>query len=239
MKWLYLILFTIGCSLPRLTHAQLRWPEQRVPPASLKYIPDVKLEVARQFPEYERPWLMAAQIEQETCYSATHSKCWNPNATLKTSREYGFGIGQTTIAYDKYGKERFNNFNEAKKLPGLSDWKWENRYDFDMQLTVLIQSMRVNWVRTESISYDLTSHEAMSLNSYNGGYGGLLKDRNLCASIAGCNEKVWYGNVELYSTKSKVPHKGYSKSFFEISREYPDNIQNKRSSKYQSFWNTK
>ena len=238
MKALHLILILVGWSLAPPSPAEgLKWPEQRVPPAALKYLPVLKQQTELQFPEWPYGWYVAAQVEQETCYSATHSKCFNPYAKLKTSREYGFGIGQTTIAYDKFGKERFNNFNEAKKLPGVSTWQWENRYDFNMQLTVLLQSMKINWYKTQNLAEDETSHIAMALNTYNGGYGGLQQDRELCRRTAGCNPNVWYDNVERYSTKTKVVNPGYGGSAFTISREYPHNIMHRRSDKYKIFWN--
>ncbi len=31
-----------------------------------------------------QPWIMAAQVEKETCITLTHSKCWSPLAELKT-----------------------------------------------------------------------------------------------------------------------------------------------------------
>jgi hypothetical protein len=105
-----------------------------------------------------------------------------------------------------------------------------------MQLTVFLQSMRINWHRTANLAVTEGSHVAMALNTYNGGYGGLLQDINLCRGIQYCNPGLWYGNVEMQSTKTKKVNPGYGGSAFSISREYPHNIQYVRSNKYKIFW---
>ena len=116
----------------------------------------------------------AAQIEQESCISLTHSKCFNPRAELKTSREYGFGLWQITIAYDKQGRERFNNFEGFKKLdPELRSWAFEDRFNIDKQLTVLVLSNKAEYVVIQGTNSEF-EHKAMMWAAYNGGRKGLL-----------------------------------------------------------------
>jgi hypothetical protein len=158
-------------------------------------------------------------------------KCWNPKAELKTSREYGFGLGQITIAYDSSGKERFNNFKEARKLdPLLKNWQFEDRYNARYQLLTLIKTDFLNYKRV-AFAFSESDRLAFTLVAYNSGLAGIFKDRRL-ASLAKHNPDKWWNNVELDSTKSKKPVGGYGKSFFEISREYPRNILLTRSVHY-------
>lgn len=178
----------------------------------------------------------AAQIEQESCISLTHSKCFNPRAELKTSREYGFGLGQITIAYDKQGRERFNNFEAFKRLdPELASWQFEDRFNIDRQLAVLVLSNKAEYVAITGVPDDY-QRKAMMWAAYNGGRKGLLQDRLLCSTKPNCNKGIWYGNVELHSYKARVAVAGYGKSFFDINREYPRNIQKVRVPKYMEYY---
>lgn len=173
------------------------------------------------------PAVIPSQIEQETCISLTHSKCWTPYAELKTSREYGFGFGQITIT------KRFNTFEEVKTLnKKLADWQFEDRYNPQKQIISLIAMMKRNYNSFKDVS---NAHDRMafSLASYNGGLGGINSDRRICRNTKNCDYTKWWGNVELYSTKAKTNIKGYGKSFFEINREYPRNIMFRRIKKYE------
>lgn len=61
-------------------------------------------QIAEVWPEMKYPSVFAAQIEQESCISLKHSKCWNSKSELKTDREYGFGLGQITVKYKNTGE---------------------------------------------------------------------------------------------------------------------------------------
>lgn len=198
-----------------------------IPTLALAYFPVLKEEQVKYWPEAPRIEWLAGQVEKETCITLTRSKCWNPKAELKTSREYGFGLGQLTITAE------FNNFEEAKTWDkGLANWKWEDRYNANYQLRALVVYMRNLNGR---IKGEATNREgyAMTLSAYNGGLGGLLKDRALCGNTRGCDSSKWYGNVEHTSTKAKTAVKGYSKSFFETNRGYVEEVMNHRYKKYE------
>lgn len=183
-----------------------------------KYLPVLREEIEKFWPDVPKRAHFGAQVRQETCYSLTHSKCWSPYAELKTSREYGFGLGQLTKT------ERFDNFTEARKLhPSLKDWTWENRYNANYQLRTMVLMVRFNFNKFIWASDD---HErlAFSFAAYNGGVGGVLSDRTICRTHDSCDHSAWFGHVERHSKKAKTAAAGYGKSFFEINREYVRNI---------------
>lgn len=208
--------------LSRQAHAEL-------PPLAKIHLPALVSEQKAYWPEAVEAYTLAGEVEQETCPSLKSSKCWNPKAELKTSREYGFGLGQITVT------SKFDNFKEARRLhKSLADWGWQDRYNARFQLRTMVLTQKANWRRT---SFAATARDRwqMTLNAYNGGYGGLQADRRLCAAIKGCDPSRWDGNVALHSTKSKVSAGGYSKSFYQISREYPALVLQRRE-KYKEAW---
>ncbi len=190
-------------------------------PTLIKAIDDV-------WPDMPRRSYFPGQIEQESCITLTHPKCWNPKAELKTSREYGFGLGQLTVAYRADGSERFNAWSEIKaKDPSLKNWEWSDRYNPELQIKAIVVKNRVNWGSISWPVSDLDNKMAFLATYYNG--GSPYKDVKLCATIKGCDPTKWWGNVELNSYKSKTKLKEYgNKSLFQISREYPVKINEKR-----------
>lgn len=209
-----------------------------IPVNAVPLLPILAHTVADQWPLDPFPYLMAAQIEHESCISLTNSRCWAPTAELKTKREYGFGLGQLTIAYNDSGAERFNNYTAMKQqIPALKDWAWADRFNAGKQMTVATYMMKVEYGRTKWAT-DPSIKYAFSLVAYNGGYGGVLKDRTLCAAAANhvCDPSIWFGHVENYSNKSKVANKGYGKSAFAINRDYPVDIMRVRADKYRLAW---
>ncbi len=209
-----------------------------VPPQAREHLPtlrDVQLEV---WPDAPIPSFLAAQVEQESCISLKHSKCWNPRAELKTKREYGFGFGQITRAYRADGSVRFDKFSELKAAhASLKTWSWENRYDPRYQLLALVEMDRSIFARQRNAATEL-DRLSFTLSAYNGGEGGVLQDRRLCGNTRGCDPNRWAGHVERTSLKSKVPSPGYGQSFFHINREYVTNVINVRRPKYEPFFRT-
>lgn len=197
-----------------------------IPPNAVQHLPTLKEQIVAHWPDAPQYSIFAGQVEQETCITLKHRKCWSPYAELKTEREYGFGLGQITIT------KSFNNFLEAKKLDAsLKDWQWENRYDAAFQLRTMVLTDRFNFSKFVWASDDY-ERMAFALAAYNGGVGGVLSDRSVCRLSPGCDPSKWFGNVERTSKKAKVAAKGYGKSFFEINREYVRNITGLRRFKY-------
>ncbi len=201
-----------------------------IPPASVQYLPVLKTEQRTQWASMPAPYMLAGQIEQETCITLRHRSCWNPRAELKTDREYGFGLGQITVT------SRFDNFKTAKTLsPSLRDWSWDSRFDAAKQLRVIVL-MDLAEYRAATDARTNGDRLAFMFAAYNGGRGGLMRDRALCSGTPGCDPGQWFGHVEQHSWRAKVAATGYGQSFFAINRGYVANILNLRGPRYQAAW---
>jgi hypothetical protein len=195
------------------------------------YLPILKEERAAYWPNMRQPAYLAAQVEQETCASLKHKKCWNPeaqNINPKNDGEIGWGLGQLT------NTNRYNNFEMVTtKYPGLKPWKWEDRFNprYQLRTMVLMDKSAFDVFKKEEEEDKL----AFAFSSYNGGLGNVLKDRKYCAQISACNPAKWWGNVETHSHRSRTKLQGYSVSAYQINREYVHNIMKVRHQKYSSY----
>jgi len=208
-----------------------------LPTNAKKYLPALDEQITVIWPTMPMRSMLGALVEQESCISLKHSKCWNPRAELNTSREYGFGLGQLTIAYRADRSVRFNKWQEVKdKYAELADWQWEDRYDAGMQLRTIVLMNHDCYSRMSKLN--LTTHNTLAMcdSAYNGGFSGVLNDRRLCAARPGCDPDVWFGNVELYSQKSRQKWHGYGKSPYDINREHVTNVMVVRRPKYSEWW---
>ena len=208
------VCFVLGCLLLVMGGAARA---QELPPGAVQYLPTLKAEQTAHWPDVPVPSVLAGQVEQESCISLKHPRCWNPRAELRTDRERGVGFGQITRT------SRFDALAEMRaQFPKeLGDWSWDsaNLYDPARQLRALIlMDLRNFRVITDTASP--VERLAMALTAYNGGLGGLTSDRRLCAGTKGCDPSRWFGHVERTSLKSRVAATGYGKSFFAINREY-------------------
>lgn len=200
-------------------------------PANAKlYLPILIQEQQRYWSDAPMPSVLASQVEQETCSSYTHRMCWSPTAELRTSREYGFGLGQLTVT------SRFNAFAEVTaKHPSLREWAWADRYNPRMQARALVLKLQDNYAAIKGTHNDW-GRLAMALSAYNGGMGGLSQDRRLCRATPGCDQSRWTGHVERTSYKARIAVSGYGKSFFAINREYVRNVMTVRRPKYDPYF---
>lgn len=199
--------------------------EQSVPAPAVVILPQLKAVQLKEWPKAPIPSFLAGQIEQETCITLKHKKCWNTHAELKTDRERGVGLPQLTKT------AKFDNIQLAKDA-----LKWNgSEYDLVFQLRSLVWFDLKNFNALKGIP-DERERLHFTLSAYNGGLGGVLKDRSLCQKqYPKCDPNKWFGNVERTSTKAKAPLKGYGQSFFMINRGYVDNIINKRRLKYVPY----
>lgn len=207
-----------------------------VPKNALQYLPQLVDAQRTIWPAAPMPSFLGAQVEQESCISLTHSKCWNPRAELKTKRENGIGFGQFTRAYRADGSIRFDKISElAAAHESLRGWTWERRYDPGYQLTAIVEMNKAIFGRQKGAATEL-DRLSFTLSAYNGGEGGVLQDRRLCSNTRGCDPARWRGNVANTSLKSKTPHPGYRQSFFAINREYVTNVLDVRRQKYEQYF---
>lgn len=207
-----------------------------VPARAKEYLPTLVQVQQASWPDAPSPSFLAGQVEQESCVTLRSSKCWNPRAELKTSREWGVGLGQFTRAYRADGSIRFDTISSlAAAHEELQGWSWALRYDARYQLQAIVLMDRDLYRQQRSAATD-ADRLAFTLSAYNGGNAGLLQDRRLCGNTTGCNPGQWFGNVEHTSLKSRQAHRGYGQSFFNINREYVANILNVRRFKYEPYF---
>lgn len=199
------------------------------PAAAVPLLPVLKAEQVAYWQGMPYPSVLGSQIEQETCPGLKSRQCWNPHAELKTSREYGFGLGQITIT------SSFDNLAVSRGLdPSLRDWRFEDRFDARRQLRVIVLMDRGIFGKIPGAATSADQVQFM-LAAYNGGAGGLSSDRRVCVQTAGCDPARWFGHVERTSLKARTKVQGYGQSFFEISRGYVSNIWVVRRARYASL----
>lgn len=201
-----------------------------IPPGAVKYLPMLKAEQMRIWPNHPAPWLLAGLVEQESCISLKSQKCWNPGARLKSAREEGAGMGQITRAYRADGSLRFDALADLRDRHAdeLDGWSWENVYSRpDLQLrSIVIMSKEAAYRFREAVAM-LDFGDA----GYNGGPADVQKERRACALTKGCDAGQWFGHVELHCLKSRQPIYG-GRSACDINREHVRNVLLVRSQKY-------
>lgn len=169
--------------------------------------------------------IIDAQVTQETCpaglkVTVRNKQCWSTTATLKTDREYGFGLGQTTIT------ARFNVWQDMRGQykAQLAGWTWPNRFDGHYQAMALLLKDKGLYDATKAAAATEEDAYAFMLNQYNAGPGMLAKSRHACAATKGCDPHVWFGNVEASAGPAQKAAVGYSVSFYQVSRDYVKHI---------------
>lgn len=209
---------------PRATAADL-------PAGFGKYGPVLRAEQRRIWPAHPDPAALAALIEQESCVSLKSLKCWNPGAKLKTAREEGAGMGQITRAYRADGAQRFDTLASLRGQYGaeLGEWSWSNVYTRpDLQLRAIVLMSRDAAAPFRASPAMLAFGDA----GYNGGVGGVQRERRACALTAGCDPGQWFGHVERHCLKSRAALYG-SRSACDINREHVHNVLLVRKAKYE------
>lgn len=70
---------------------------------------------------------------------------------------------------------------------------------------------------------------------YNGGNGGVTKERRACKLSPGCDPGKWFGHVEHYCMKSKKPLYG-GRSACDINRHHVYDVLVTRADKYRVYF---
>jgi len=219
-NWLFLILTMFLLCSPAAGSVKL-------PNQAEQYLPLLKYEIDTHWAWHPLREHAAGSVEQESL--------WKVNAQLKTSREWGCGFGQFTIAYDKNGKVRFDALEETKRLhPSLKEWSWEDCTNAQYQLRAMLLKQKAGYRSCEVQMANPREALACEAAKYNGGAGSISKRIRLCRMDAKCDPEYWYGNLETKCAQSNVKVAGYGESFCMINSKYPGRVES-RSKKYQGM----
>lgn len=202
-----------------------------VPKGWYVYGSTLQAEQKRYWPQHPDPALLGALVEVESCVSLRSPTCWNPRARLKSAREEGAGMGQITRAYRADGSLRFDALSELTQRYGdLAGLSWGTVYSRpDLQLRAMVLMSRD---AARSFGGDAL---AFGDAAYNGGIGGVKKERQACKLTAGCDPAQWFGHVELHCLKSRQPLYG-TRNACDINREHVRQVMQVRAPKYRALW---
>lgn len=206
-----------------------------IPPAAEQYRLMFQAEHDAHWPDHPRPEVLPALVEHESCISLTHSRCWNPASRLKTHREEGAGLGQLTRAWAADGSLRFDALAEMRERhPALKPLSWANIYERpDLQLRAVVLKVRSDYQALRMVS-DPGVRLAFADAAYNGGLGGVQKERRACGMTAGCDPQQWFGHVDRVCLKSRQPL--YSgRSACDINRNHVFDVLVTRAPKYRGW----
>lgn len=203
-----------------------------LPAGFATYGPVLAAEQRRIWPAHPDPAALAALVEQESCTSLRAKSCWNPGASLKTAREEGAGMGQITRAYRADGALRFDSLAGLREQYGadLAGLTWATVYarpDLQLRALVLMSRDAARSFRVVPAPAMLAFGDA----AYNGGIGGVQKERRACMLTDGCDPGRWFGHVERHCLKSHAALYG-GRSACDINREHVKNVLTVRRSKY-------
>ena len=212
----------------------LALPQSFIPPNAYVLRPVVIKEVDNIFPDIPNRHYVPALIEHESCITLRHKRCWSPTSRLKTYREEGAGVGQITRAYNKDGTIRFDALTELRTRHRryLAELTWDNVYQRpDLQIRALTLMVRDNYKSLYDVDEPM-QRLAMTDAGYNGGMGGLQRERRQCSLVKGCNPDFWFGNVERFCMKSKKVLYG-NRSACDINRYHVLDVMTVRLPKYE------
>lgn len=213
-------------------HTAMLCPEQTVEKAK-PYIVIMDETFYRYWPDAPMKYIEPGKLDRETA-CPNPKKCWNPKVELKTSREWGIGLSQVTIAYNADGTERFNNWKEAKRKykEVLGQWQWEDRYNPKMHIIYSILEDKSNYGRMRIIFKNTVDRWAGTLVSYNAGAGRVNNRRAICKITDGCDPGKWFGGLDGVASPSEKKLI-YGVSLRERVNSYPYDVIFNRSKKYQ------
>jgi hypothetical protein len=207
----------------------------QVPERALQQLPTLGAEIDRHWPNVPRREYFGGLIEHESCITLKHARCWAPTSRLKSEREEGAGLGQLTRAWRADGSLRFDVLAEMRERhPGLRELDWSNVYQRpDLQMRAVVLKVRQDFATLWAVQ-DRQTRLAFADAAYNGGLGGVQRERRACELKAGCDPQQWFGHVEHTCLKSRAPLYG-SRSACDINRHHVADVLRVRSPKYQGM----
>lgn len=205
-----------------------------IPERAFTFKPIIQTELDTYFntiPDYN---YAPSLIEHESCISLKHSRCWNSTSRLKSEREEGAGLGQITRAYAKDGSLRFDSLQAMKdryKEP-LKEASWDTIYQKpEVQIRMVVLMIRDDYKKLYNVPSPM-ERLMMTDASYNGGLGGLFKERRACGMAANCDPNIWFNNVERHCLKSTKAIYG-QRSPCDINRHHVDDVFHNKLPKYR------
>lgn len=196
-----------------------------IPPQAHQHLPVLRAELEREFPGVPHRGYAGGLIEHESGCFALKKKCWNPRSELKSAREQGAGLGQITRAYRADGTQRFDALQEmVDRYPQLKGWNWGNVFDRpDMQMRAVVLKVREDFQYFAGRADDPMAALHFADAAYNGGRGGVEKERRACQLKPGCAPGQWFGHVEHLCMKSRTPLYG-NRSACDINRHHVKDV---------------
>lgn len=226
------LLFLLSC-FPILNYAQVN----NIPIKAFEYKETIKKEIDTYFnyiPEYN---YIPSLIEHESCITLKHSRCWSATSRLLSAREEGAGFFQLTRAFKEDGSVRFDTVQELrnKYKSELKDLKWETIYSSpNLQIRAGILLVKDIYNKLYNINNNIIRLH-MTDASYNGGLGGLLKERRACGMSSSCNPNIWFNNVENFCLKSKKVLYG-TRNACDINRHHVKDVFLNKLPKYKKHY---
>jgi hypothetical protein len=210
-----------------------------IPKNAYEHLPTVKKEQQRLLPDFKYPEYFGGLIEHESCISLTHSRCWNSKSQLKTKREQGIGLGQLTRAYKADGSIRFDALSDIRRAHAneLKELTWATVYQRpDLQIRAMLLMSKGNYNKLYNVKNEF-ERLAMTDAAYNGGLGGLLKERKQCGLKKNCDPQYWFGHIEKVCLKSKKALYA-GRSACDINRHHVKDVLHTRMPKYKPHLNS-
>ena len=223
------VIFGLLMLFGRSAHAQ------PIPARAWQYLPTLSAEVDRNWPNMPKREYFGGLIDHESGCPGLRTKCWSPTSRLKTQREEGAGLGQLTRAWSKSGALRFDALAEMRdRHPALREISWSNIYQRpDLQLRAVVLKVRSDFAALAAVS-DRNTRLEFADAAYNGGLGGVHKERRACAVKPGCDPEKWFGNVEMIRIKSQRVLYG-SRSAWDINRHHVKDVIYTRAPRYRGL----
>jgi hypothetical protein len=118
----------------------------------------------------------------------------------------------------------------------LGEMSWSTIYDRpDLQITAVVLKSRDNYKYFRRYSADDLQGLKFGDAAYNGGIGGLDRERRACKLSSWCDHTKWDGNVEKFCLKSKTALYG-QRSACDINRHHVKDVFDVRSKKYEVYF---
>ena len=119
--------------------------------------------------------------------------------------------------------------------PALREWSWQNVYQRpDLQLRAVVLKVRGDFQALRIMVDDEWQRLAFADAAYNGGLGGVQRERRACGLRDGCDPEQWFGHVERICLKSRQPLYG-GRSACDINRHHVVDVLLVRAPKYEGW----